>query len=142
MLYQVLMRSSSEAQWRCSTPPTSDLRKAQLYLHMARRYTAGAMLIAVETLSEHAQVTQRLRDARADAVYAQGSAPPSPAAATAVATNWQGYHVDRRWELERGPGGDHDEPYQFEAPTSAMTKRIWARLLARRQREGAVVSTS
>ncbi|HEY7091613.1 MAG TPA: hypothetical protein VH393_00445 [Ktedonobacterales bacterium] len=39
----------------------------------------------------------------------------------------------QRWELERGPGGDHDEPYQFEAPVSVATRRVWSRLLARVQ---------
>jgi hypothetical protein len=142
MLYQVLMRSSSVAQWRCATPPTSDLHRARAHLHIARRYAAEAMLVAVENLSEHAKVTQRRSDAGAAAACAQASAPPPPAEATATPSNWQEYHADRRWELERGPGGDHDEPYQFEAPTSEMTRRIWARLLARTQHECAAVSTS
>jgi hypothetical protein len=142
MLYQVLMRTSRAAQWRCATPPTRDLQRARAQLHMARRYAAGAMLVAVETLSEHAQVTQRLRDESAAALCAQASAPPPPAAATATPGNWQDHHAERRWELECGPGGDDDEPYHFEAPTSEMTRRIWARLLARTRQECAAVATT
>jgi hypothetical protein len=123
------------AQWRCATPPTSDLRRAQLHLRIARRYTAGAMLVAVENLSEHAQVTQRLRDARADLVCVQASATPPSTETTAIPSSWQSRYVDRRWELERGPAGDHDEPYQFEAPASEATRRVWSRLLARVQHE-------
>jgi hypothetical protein len=102
---------------------------------MARRYNAGAMLVAVENLSDHAQVTQRLRDAGADVACTQASTPPPPAEATTTPASWQGDRVDRRWELERGPGGDHDEQYQFEAPASEETRRAWARLLVRAQRE-------
>jgi hypothetical protein len=123
------------AQWRCATQPTSDPRRAQLHLRMARRYNAGAMLVAVENLSEHAQVTQRLRDAGTDVACTQASTPPPPAEATATPASWQGDRADRRWELERGPGGDHDEQYQFKAPASEETRRAQARLLARVQHE-------
>jgi hypothetical protein len=40
----------------------------------------------------------------------------------------------RRYELEQGPGGDHDVPYSFALPASMPQVLSWMRLLARVQR--------
>lgn len=139
MVYQVLTRRSGVAQWRCVTPPTGDLRRAQAHLHTARRYNAGAALVAAESLSELARLTQRLREAGEDheegQAWAQASAPPLRADTHALDPAGQRHSADRRWELECGPGGDHDAPYSFAAPASEATRRAWARLLARVQHE-------
>jgi hypothetical protein len=37
----------------------------------------------------------------------------------------------RREELERGPGADHDLPYQFSLPLSLPQVLAWMRLLAK-----------
>lgn len=39
----------------------------------------------------------------------------------------------RRGELERGTGGDHDQPYRFTLPTSAPQVLAWVKLLMRVQ---------
>src|SRR5262249_16251758 len=75
MLYQVLTRRNDVAQWRCVTLPTSDLRRARLDLHSVKRYNAGAMLIAAESLPELARLTQRLRDVDGDQFGDQYCAP-------------------------------------------------------------------
>jgi hypothetical protein len=138
MLYQVLMRKSGAEQWRCAMPPTSDMNSARLSLQTVKRYNAGAMLIAAESLPELVSLTRRLRDTRVAQEYAppnatlllEGVAPPRAAPLRAASLG-----VDRRWELESGLGGDHDEPYSFEAPTSEATRLAWARLLARVHRQ-------
>jgi hypothetical protein len=50
----------------------------------------------------------------------------------------------RRWALESGPGGDHDQPYTFAMPQSLETVAAWLHLLGRRWRERAstIASTS
>ena len=40
----------------------------------------------------------------------------------------------RREELERGAGGDHDLPYQFTLPTAMPQVLAWVKLLARVER--------
>ncbi len=40
----------------------------------------------------------------------------------------------RRFELERGTGGDHDAPYTFTGPSSMPQVLAWMKLLARAQR--------
>jgi len=40
----------------------------------------------------------------------------------------------KRLKLELGPGGDHDEPYNFALPVSMPQVLAWMRLLARVQR--------
>ncbi len=45
------------------------------------------------------------------------------------------YSLDKkRLELELGPGGDHDESYNFALPASMPQVFAWMRLLARVQR--------
>ena len=39
----------------------------------------------------------------------------------------------RRFELERGAGGDHDLPYRFTLPTATPQVLAWVKLLARVQ---------
>ncbi|HEX3273083.1 MAG TPA: hypothetical protein VHR15_20725 [Ktedonobacterales bacterium] len=135
MLYQVLTRKSSVAEWSCVTPPTSDMSSARRHLQTLRRYNAGAILVAAENLAELAQLTRRLREVGDEVVWSRASAQPPPMGAPAASPRQRDDTVDRRWQLERGPGGDHDEPYSFVAPTSEATRRAWARLLARVQRE-------
>lgn len=117
------------AQWRYVTLPTSDLHRARMQFQTVKRYNAGALLLAANNLFDLAQLTQRLCNIGAE-TGTQARATPCPVPAATTQQNWHGYYVDPRWELERGPGGDHDEPYRFEPSTSEATKRIWARLLA------------
>jgi hypothetical protein len=135
MQYQVLTRKSSVAEWSCVTPPTSDMNSARLSLQTAKRYNAGAMLIAAESLPELARLTRRLREAGDEVIWPRASAPPPSMGAPAASPRQRDDTVDRRWQLERGPGGDHDEPYSFVAPTSEATRLAWARLLARVHRQ-------
>lgn len=37
--------------------------------------------------------------------------------------------ADEREQLESGPGGDHDTPYQYEAPANNLVRNAWSRLL-------------
>jgi hypothetical protein len=104
-----------------------------------KRYNAGAMMIAAESLPELARLTQRLRETAGhqvdDQFCAQTNVSRSEGGSSTMPASWRSHSADPRWEIERGPGGDHDEPYCFEAPVSEATRRAWARLLARVHRE-------
>lgn len=132
MLYRVLTRQDGQRGWRAATPQTSDLNAATVALQRARRFFAEALLVEAETANELAtRVGEYCRidghNASADdAIAAQPLIPLSQHAQTLDA---------RRWELERGPGGDHDEPYVFALPASLATLRAWGRLLARAHAE-------
>ena len=130
MQYQVMIKSSGIAGWRYVTPPTSDLQKARMQFQTVKRYNAGALLLAASSLFELAQLTHRLSNSGGDAGTQTCAALCPPTAAT-TRRNWQDHCPDPRWELERGPGGDHDKPYCFEPPVSEATRLAWARLLAR-----------
>jgi hypothetical protein len=116
-------------RWRYVTLPTSDLHRARMQFQTVKRYNAGALLLAANSLFDLAQLTQRLCGVGAEA-GTQACATPCPVPAATTQRNWYDFCADPRWELERGPGGDHDEPYRFEPSTSEATRRVWARLLA------------
>jgi len=130
MQYQVMIKSSGIAGWRYVTPPTSDLRKARIQFHTVKRYNAGALLLAASSLFELAQLIHRLSNSGEHGGTQTRAALSSPTAAS-TRRSWHENYTDPRWELECGPGGDHDEPYCFEPPVSEATRLAWARLLAR-----------
>jgi hypothetical protein len=130
MHYQVMIKRSGIAGWRYVTLPTSDLHRAHVQFQTAKRYNAGALLLAARSLLELAQLTQRLSSGGGDiGTHTRAAQYPIPAVTTQ--RNWRGANTDPRWELERGPGGDRDEPYRFEPPASETTRLAWAHLLAR-----------
>ena len=129
MQYQVMIKTGGIARWRYVTLPTSDLHRARTQFQTVKRYNAGALLLAANNLFDLAQLTQRLCNV-GEVTGIQSCATPYPIPAATTQRNWRDYCADPRWELERGPGGDHDEPYHFEPPTSEATRRAWARLLA------------
>jgi hypothetical protein len=129
MQYQVMTKRSGMAQWRYVTLPTSDLQRARMQFQTVKRYNAGVLLLAANSLLDLAQLTQRLCHA-GEKTGTHMRATPHPVPIATVQQTSHDYSTDPRWTLERGPGGDHDEPYRFEPSTSEATRRVWARLLA------------
>lgn len=114
MMYRVLTRQDGQREWRAATPPTSNWKAAQVALDRVRRFFAEGLLVEAKTDDELARRVQEYCDLNGD------SAPTGAKELEA-----------HRWELERGPGGDHDEPYVFALPTSVAMQSAWGRLLAR-----------
>jgi hypothetical protein len=129
MQYQVMTKTNGIAKWRYVTLPTSDLHRARMQFQTIKRYNAGVLLLAANSLFDLAQLTQRLCSL-GDETRTPTHATPYAVPAATIQRSWHDYYADSRWELERGPGGDHDEPYRFEPSTSEATRRVWARLLA------------
>jgi hypothetical protein len=63
--------------------------------------------------------------------------PPLAAQSTPAEASFQQQGLSaverRRWELEMGEGGDHDQPYTFALPLSMPQLLAWTRLLVRIQ---------
>lgn len=149
MMYQVLKWSRHLDGWVPLPRPTTNAHTARLHLSQARRYCAGAVLVQAETAQELACQVRHVQQSRcrpASAALPQLQPQPQPltlgaqntvsrdatrapySAAVAVAL-----HDDaRRWALERGPGGDHDEPYRFALPMEAVVMYHWLHLLSAR----------
>ena len=115
---------------------------ARLQLCQARRYCAGAVLVQAETAQELACQVRHVQQSRCRPASAAlpplqtpGAQPVANSAAPPPATQVAALHDDdddRRWALERGPGGDHDEPYRFALPMEAVVMYHWLRLLTAR----------
>lgn len=145
MMYQVLKWSRELDGWVPLSGPTTQAHMARLQLSRARRYCTGAVLVQAETAQELACQVRHVQRSRCRPA---GAAPPilqSPGAQPVVsrdatspaAPDAAPLHDDRRWALERGPGGDHDEPYRFALPVEAVVMYQWFRLLARVRRQEA-----
>lgn len=141
MMYQVLKWSRQLDGWVPLSGPTTNAHTARLQLSQARRYCAGAVLVQAETAQELAGQVRHVQQSRcrpASAALPQlqtpGVQPVANSAALPPATQVAALHDDdaRRWALERGPGGDHDEPYRFALPMEAIVMYHWLRLLAAR----------
>lgn len=128
MVYQVLKWSRNLDGWVPLPGPIAQAHAARLQLSQTRRYCADAVLVKANTLSELAcQVRQVQQSLSRPAGAAR---PVTVGAPLAHADPKTALFDDRRWELECGPGGDHDEPYRFELPVEAAVRYRWLRLLA------------
>lgn len=131
-MYRVLTRQDGHREWRAATPPTSNWKAAQVALDRVRRFFADGLLVEANTADELARRVEyycHLDTHIARAADTSATTFPKSSDASAEVLD------ARRWELERGPGGDHDAPYVFTLPTSLATLRVWGRLLAQTQAE-------
>jgi hypothetical protein len=75
------------------------------------------------------------RNERATSIAVVAEPPPGESDREARPLDERGGSVleQRRAEVERGAGGDHDLPYRFTLPTSTPQVLAWVQLLARAQ---------
>lgn len=125
-MYQVMARPHEGAVWERYAAPTDDPFMAMRQIQRAKATQAEVTVIQAATSSELNALVDRMTQHDCGEMWAAG-APRTASPATSSPTS----PPDKRWEMEQGPGGDHDEPYRFELPVSAQIMRAWLRLLAR-----------
>ncbi len=132
MMYQVLIRACAGAAWVAYASPTDDPYQVVLLIQAANQQYAEVTVLQAESV---AALTELLRQVRSGAVSAQ-AVSPLPGLTATPRVRVEDPPMERlRWELEQGPGGDHDEPYAFSMPESTEVLRAWMRLMGRRWRE-------
>ena len=137
LIYQVLARGACAPSWQITAPPTRDPWLARRRLHEAHRYAAVAVLAMASTSHGLAQLVWRLQreePACAFAAYVGDNIADSADGALARPLDERAFLDVRRWHLEQGPGGDHDQPYSFMLPAEGHVVLAWVRLLARARR--------
>jgi hypothetical protein len=138
MLYQVLTRVSAGAAWMAYATPTSDPYDVIVLIQAANQHYAEVTILQAEDAGALATLLSHIRRG--------GELPPEAASPVPGLTATPRVLVEdppmeaRRWEMERGPGGDHDQPYSFALPRSMGVVAAWLHLLGRRWRERAVTS--
>lgn len=126
-MYQVMSRERQGAPWERYAAPTNDPFLAMRQVQRAKVTQAEVTVVQAATTSELDELVDRMAHHDCAEIWAAGGPVNSPASSPAR----RSLPDERRWELEQGPGGDHDEPYRFELPASAPIMRAWVRLLAR-----------
>jgi hypothetical protein len=124
MYYQVMIRRQRSAAWDTHLSPTNDPFLAMRLLQRVKRDVPDATVVKAASLEALRELIQRMIGDAQIAADAQVFADEMAAAANS-----------RRWELEDGPGGDHDQPYIFELPSSLVVLSRWLDLFARRWRD-------
>jgi hypothetical protein len=130
------------AVWEPFAGPTHDPYAAMQLVRQANQRRAEALVVQAEDADDLAELLRHMRggsltDAPAAVEIAETAPRTPPARATEQAAglsfaeellaSWD----TLRWELERGPGGDHDTPYRFTLPASSIELRSWLRLMLR-----------
>jgi hypothetical protein len=131
MIYQVLVRQRGDEGWAPYARPTSDPFVAMRLIQQANRQHYEVTVLQAEHLGALRALLERLR--RGELPAQMVSAVPSLTSTPRVSVRDEIWEV-RRWELEQGPGGDHDTPYRFELPPSAQVLAAWLSLMANRWR--------
>lgn len=139
-LYQVLYRIYDHVHengaWTIFASPTRDPFTAMRMLQQAKANHGKATIMQAPTSSDLTLLVRRMMERDgvpveiADAELAAQPGVPAPSLGRLTSKIER-----RRWEIETGTGGDHDQPYRFELPANAAIVREWLRLLARVQRE-------
>lgn len=154
MLYQVMIRARAQkgyaghAVWEPFAGPTGDPFAAMQLVRQASQRRAEALVVQAEDEDDLAELVRHMRarplpDASIAAVAGEiAEAAPrkpltpqdEPATSLSFADELLASWDDQRWQLEQGPGGDHDKPYCFTLPTSNTELRSWLRLMVRYHR--------
>ena len=139
MIYQVLARANAQAAWEPYQAMTRDPLHALMLLQKASRSYGEVSVIQAESAHLLREQVQRLR--LGEPSGHEASATPSLSATPRISV--LGATIEsQRWEIEQGPGGDHDAPYHFELPLSAPTLRRWTQLMVEARRQDAQADTS
>lgn len=126
MLYQVLARTESESAWEPYQAMTRDPLQALNLVRKASQTFAEVSVIQAATAPLLREQIRHLSTQQG----ATPSASPVPSLTATPRIRFTPTGVEsQRWEMERGPGGDHDVPYRFSGPISSETLHRWARLM-------------
>lgn len=140
-MYQVLYRDRVTEEpygWAMFSAATSDPFAAMRLLQQAKARHGEATVVQASTPSELALLVRRiLRQDVTDAMAAGTECAEAQPAAPGAAGDDTGIER-RRWNIEEGPGGDHDAPYRFALPLCAAESAHWVRLLVRHHASSAV----
>jgi hypothetical protein len=131
MIYQVLVRQHLDANWEPYDKPNGDPFAAMRLIQQANQQYREVTAVQADNLSALHTLLQRL--ARGEMPAGATSIAPALTATPRVSVRDDLWEV-RRWELERGGGGDHDTPYRFELPPNVQVLAAWLGLLANRRR--------
>lgn len=131
MMYRVLVRASGENEWEPYAEPTDDPLAAMRLIQQANQRHVEVTVLQAETPDDLTLLVERVRRGE---MAASGSPFPGLTSTPRVSvrdTTWD----TRLWELESGPGGDCDQPYQFELPRDTRIVAAWLALMAVHWRE-------
>ena len=134
-MYQVMIRRLLNGPWELFDSATTDPFAAMQQLQHAKARHADATVLQAVSASELELLVQRMR--QSDQVCPPVLKGPDDLPAPNPA-RLQVPEERRRWELEKGPGGDHDVPYRFEMPASMQIALAWLRLMAQLRSQGAI----
>jgi hypothetical protein len=130
-MFQVMVRHHAEATWERYGAAVADPFTAMRLLQRARQDYADVTTVQAAGAGElELLIARLLNDAPAPTEAPEMAATM---AATLPVPNPMRLHLPleyRRWELERGPGGDHDQPYRFVLPADPRVLGRWLRLFA------------
>ena len=142
MLYQVLIRRSTTDRWEPYSAPTKDPFAAMRLIQAAGQCFAEVTVMQADDAQTLARLLERL--AAGEPIAQQSSPVPSLTSTPKISITepariphagdahpWE----HRLWEIECGPGGDHDIPYTFALPASYEVVTKWLRLLSLRWHE-------
>ncbi|WIG58767.1 MAG: hypothetical protein OJF49_001513 [Ktedonobacterales bacterium] len=133
MWYRVVIRKQTEDAWETYGLPTPHQEILTGLLRQARTSAAVLAVIQAENPTELRDRVRLFLSGSLTAAAPVWHLPPSSAAAlppTHKAAASAAPHIldARRWEIERGAGGDHDQPYRFELPQNPRILAKWIRL--------------
>jgi hypothetical protein len=132
VIFQVLIRARASALWSAYSSPSNDPFHVVLLIQSANQQYAEVTVIQAEHAAALADLLRQVRGGHLPAE----AASPLPGLTTTPRVHVEEPAMERRrWELERGPGGDRDVPYTFTLPRNMDVLAAWMRLLARRWRE-------
>lgn len=130
MLYQVMIRRHETGSWEAFQSPTEDPFSAMRLIQLANSVHAEVTVLQGDSAPALDELVAGLR---------RGEIPGTSGSPFPGLTSTPRVHIEdaplehRRWEIEQGPGGDHDQPYRFTLPQNSEILAIWLRLLRRWQ---------
>ena len=123
--YRVALRGSPSATWRWKSSPLTSLHGVLGVLKLYHAVSREHIRVFLSTSPEQMETMLRQEN--------QGWL----STALAVDQLWDRYRVSwievRRLEMELGAGGDHDCPYAWNMPSSALYPLAWTELRALRE---------
>lgn len=132
MLYQVLVRANAQTAWDTYGNSVEDPFAAMRLIQLAGRMHAEVTIVQAADAFALGTLLQRVRLGQTLDV----DASPVPTLTATPKVHVQEHPFEgRRWEIEEGPGGDHDAPYAFTLPIEMEVQRKWLGLMARYWRE-------
>jgi hypothetical protein len=131
LIYQILVRQQSDANWRPYGKPITDPFAAMRLVQQANQQYKEVTVLQADNLSALRALLLGL--ARGEMPARAASIAPALTATPRVSVRdeaWEAW----RWEMEQGGGGDHDMPYRFELPLNPKVLAAWVSLMANRWR--------